>query len=152
MNTDFLDVMNSKQGFEPILFVEDSEDDFFIARRELQRVNICSTPDRVDSIEDLFAYLENRRPNMEGVEKLPCVIIMDLSLRGEGGLSGIAKLRSTLKYRTIPIIAISSVDQFSHLKVAVEQGVKGYLLKPFNGDEFMKIAAKLKLKLDFTAI
>jgi CheY-like chemotaxis protein len=150
--TEVFDVHNSRQDFEPILFVEDNADDFFIAQRELRRLNICSPRDRVDSIEGLFAYLDNRRPHKAGIARLPCVIVMDLSLRGEGGLGGIAKLKSSIKYRCIPIIAISGMDHLSHLKVAVQNGVRGYLLKPFNGDEFMKIAARLKLPLDFGAV
>src|SRR5436190_19553425 len=94
-----------------ILFVEDSEDDFFIAQCSLKRVNVCSPVACVDSIHDMFVYLEKRGLPKDSAAPLPCVIIMDLSLRGEGGLTGIAKLRSSLKYRDIPIIATSGDDQ-----------------------------------------
>lgn len=148
----FFDEHYSRQKLGPILFVEDSADDFFLAQRELKRLNIGSPLHCVESIHDMFDYLSKRGPGDGSEGQYPCVIIMDMGLRGEGGLAGVAKLRSNLKYHRIPILAISSIDQLTHLKVAVENGAKGHLLKPFNGDEFIKHAAQLKLPLDFDAV
>lgn len=143
----FLGEEGSAPETAPILFVEDSPDDFFIAQRELKRLRISSPIDRVDSVPDMLDYLKDR-----GECGLPCAIIMDLTLRGESGLAGQAKVRSNLKYHRIPVIAISSIDQLTSLKAAMQLGASGFLFKPFNADEFLKLAAKLKLRLDFDAV
>jgi CheY-like chemotaxis protein len=140
------------QGLDSILFVEDCQDDFVVARHHLKKLNITNPADRVGCIDDMLEYLALRGSQRDTKGSLPTVIIMDLGLRGENGLDGQARLRSNFKYRKIPIIVISSNERIHTLKSAVSLGANGYLLKPFKAEEFMSLAVKLNLKLDFDRI
>jgi len=58
-------------------------------------------------------------------------------------------LRASLKFRKIPLIAISGDDRINALKSAVELGADAYLTKPFQGRDFLRLALKLRLPLEF---
>jgi CheY-like chemotaxis protein len=133
-----------------IVFVEDNPDDYVIARYELQKLKLRNPIHRVATFDALMAYLEKAHCNRHlEPASMPCVIVMDLRLPQTSGLNAQAALRSTLNFRHIPIIVISSPERLNALKSAVDLGADGYLVKPFNRTEFCKLALRLRLPLEF---
>jgi two-component system response regulator len=141
-----------REALQPILFVEDVEDDFVIARHQIKKLRVRNPVATVDSLAGMIDYLDKRGGRARSAGPLPAAIIMDLRLRGENGLDGQARLRTNLKYRRIPIIVISSNDRLHSLRAAAAIGANGFLVKPFKAGDFMTLAAKLKLPLDFDAV
>lgn len=133
-----------------VLFVEDNPDDYALAQYHLKKLKLRNPVYRAHTAEEMLAYLRG-----EGIYRdrtqfpLPAVIVMDMRLPGSTGLEAQALLKSTLKFRKIPIVAISSSERTGALKSAVDLGADGYLLKPFNGMQFCRIALSLRLDLDF---
>jgi CheY-like chemotaxis protein len=133
-----------------VLFVEDNPDDYALAQYHLQKLKLRNPVHRAYSTDEMMAYLRGAGIYQDRMEyPFPEVIVMDLRLPGGSGLEAQALLRSTLKFRNVPIIAISSSERTGSLKSAVDLGADSYLCKPFNGVQFCRVALDLRLRLEF---
>lgn len=132
-----------------IVFVEDNADDFLVARHHIRKLKIANPIQRIAAPRDLLDYISGRGDaHGHGESTLPAVFVIDLRLPGVTGLDVQAALRSNLKYREVPIIAISSPEQINALRTAVNFGAIGYMTKPFSGTDFARILLKKKVVLE----
>ncbi|MDB6058652.1 MAG: response regulator with CheY-like receiver domain and winged-helix DNA-binding domain [Verrucomicrobiales bacterium] len=133
-----------------ILFVEDNVEDFVIAHRQLRDCNVSNPVRCVPTAHHLTRYLEGSGDYADrDLYPLPAVIVMDLRLPEVDGLQAQAWVRSKLKFRKIPIIAISSEEQVKVLRSAVTLGADAFLLKPFKAREFFHLAEQKNLPVDY---
>jgi CheY-like chemotaxis protein len=133
-----------------ILFVEDDEDDFIVAWHQLRKMKVANRATRVNTVEEMIAYLEGTGKYSDRKEyPLPTVIFLDLRLPLRGGLEAQAWLRSKLKYRNIPIILISTPEMVSLLESAVRLGANAYMLKPFDNQHFRRLILEHRLPVQF---
>lgn len=69
----------------------------------------------------------------EGLEKTkkekPDLILLDILLPTENGISFLAKMRKDPEIAAIPVVALSNYDQPKTKKEAFDLGVKAYLIK-----------------------
>ncbi len=141
---------SSKEQIKSILFVEDQTDDFLVASRELRRLNVANPICHVSSTDEMITYLGGVGKYAERDKyPLPGLIIIDLRLPGRNGLDAQAYLRTRLKFRDIPIIAISSSEQVNALRSAVSLGANSYMVKPFDRAEFGRVVRNKKLPVEF---
>lgn len=133
-----------------ILFVEDSDNDFVFARHELNKLKLRNPIFQVRTVEGMFDYLQGNGvfANRREFPK-PAAIVLDVRLPGFDSLQVQAMLRSNIKYRSIPLIHISSPERVSMLKTAIDLGANGYLLKPFSGTTFQYLCKKLSLPVNW---
>lgn len=75
--------------------------------------------------EAMWAAIEHNRPD---------IIILDLMLPGEGGLSLCQKVRAQT---TIPIVMLTAMGELSDRIVGLELGADDYLTKPFDPRELL---------------
>lgn len=138
------------EALPTIVFVENDSNDYIAAREQLGKLKVCNPIHRSHTVAGLMQYLELalRYAHRDPVA-LPCLIIMELKLPQTGGLDGQAMLRSSLHFRSIPIIAISSSDRLNALQHSVTLGANGYLVKPFEADGFRQLADNLRLPVAF---
>jgi CheY-like chemotaxis protein len=136
----------------PVLFVEDEASDYLAARHQLTKLQVRNPIDRVYSSDAVMDYLGKRGERRYTEGPYPAVIILDLVLPGDNGLDAQAKIRTNLRYRDIPIIAISSAERLNALRSAVQLGANAYMVKPFDISNFCRIALDLKIPLDFTTL
>jgi CheY-like chemotaxis protein len=133
-----------------ILFVEDNEDHFALAWHQLRKMNVSNPPRRVGTVDEMIAYLAGDGIYSDRDEfPLPSLIFLDLRLPSRSGVEAQAWLRSKLKFRTIPIILISTPDMVVLLESAVRLGATAFMTKPFDGHEFRRVILEHKLSLDF---
>ena len=67
----------------------------------------------------------------------PCLIILDLDLPDTNGLLLLSELRE--KNNQIPVIVVSSSDEFKHVLRALQYDAFWYLKKPINKAEFLEV-------------
>ena len=135
-----------------ILFVEDESSDFVVARHELKGIKVRNPVHLVSTADEMFKYLHGQHPYEDRAKfPLPAVIVVDLHLPDIDGLRIQAMLRSGLKFRQIPIIVISSAERRTTLQTAVDLGADSYLVKPFEAEDFQRIAQRLGLPMEFGA-
>lgn len=140
------------ETLKSLLFVEDNEDDFVLARHELRKLKITNPVKRVATVEQLLNYLGGFDQYADRVKyPFPAVIFLDLRLPDISGLNAQAIIRSNLKYRDIPIVIISSNERLTALRSAVTLGANAYMVKPFNGKEFARILLDQDFRLHISA-
>ena len=139
-------------ALKSVLLVE-NEPEAVLARHELKRVGLRTCLQCVDSAGEMIAYLYGIEP-YEDREKypMPSVIILDLRLPGVDGLEAETWLRTKSEFRAVPLIVMGTKDLVNELILAVQLGADGWMLKPFNGDDFQRLAADLDLDVTFEGI
>jgi len=74
------------------------------------------------SAQDMFELLEHIRPDL---------ILLDVEMPGMNGYEAIKKLKSDDKYRTIPVIFLTSMTGEESEKEGLQLGAVDYIQKPF---------------------
>jgi CheY-like chemotaxis protein len=74
---------------------------------------------------------------MDEYGKCVDLIIMDLTLKNENGFDLIKKVKSSDKYKEIPILVLTEHADKQNVLTAKELGVSGYLRKPIQKDELI---------------
>jgi CheY-like chemotaxis protein len=158
INTSFVSVTEFKRREDLkksprcVLFVEGNMDDFAFAADELVRFKLCNTIIRVGTADEMLEYLRGVDQYSDRTKfPVPAVIVLNLRLPDADGLEAQAMLRSSLKFRRIPLITISDASNAKQLQTTVDLGADASMIKPFKGEEFKTIAAELRLPLQFAA-
>lgn len=132
-----------------ILIVEDNADDFVLARHEIRKLKITNPVQRIPDPRELINYISGSGPYGDRSEfPIPAVILLDLRLPGTNGLEIQAALRSNLRFRDVPIIAISSNEQLTTLRTCVTLGATAYMVKPFSAKQFARVLLNNQISLE----
>ncbi|MDP3597908.1 MAG: response regulator, partial [Nitrospirota bacterium] len=60
----------------------------------------------------------------------PSLILLDLNLRGQDGCDFLKRLRSDLRFSTIPTIVFTTSDDLTDVARCYTSGANGYVIKP----------------------
>lgn len=118
-----------------ILAIEDDP----VSRTLLHRI-LEKDGHQFHSFEDVagaWAYLE--------AEVMVDVVIVDVQLRKESGLSFLQRLRKHLIFRRCPTIVCSNHNERNIVLKALELGTHAYLLKPYRADALRRAVRKALL-------
>ena len=113
-----------------ILYVEDDEDT--LAQTSKMLLNYFNTVDTAINGEDGFDKFYTHKYDM---------IFTDISMPHLNGLEMIEKIRA--QNSTIPIAIFSAYDDSKYFLRAIELGIDGYILKPYNIAQLNKLIEKL---------
>ncbi len=91
-----------------------------------------------------FTYLQDAKNK----EELPKLIITDLFLPGITGLEFLTGLKIMEPYKHIQIFILSSSKQDKEIEKYRQMGAVDYLVKPTTYNEYVKVAADIKSKID----
>jgi CheY-like chemotaxis protein len=124
---------------ELLLVVEDSNDDFKMLQRLMQRMEVRNPIIRcVNGDEALdFLYQEGSYKDTEEVPK-PSVILLDLNLPGIDGRDVLERLKQDGSLKEIPIVVFSTSSSPKDVEFCYQKGANGYLVKPMNADELQR--------------
>ena len=117
---------------EPIVVVDDNEDDIVLTRRALER-NQIENPlviarDGAEALELLLGA------NGETVK--PAMILLDLKLPKVDGLSVLKRLREDTRTSLIPIVVLTSSKQDQDVIAGYALHANSYIHKPVDFDQF----------------
>ncbi len=102
-----------------------------------------------DNIRKLVCYALNKEGyDIEGFDKpslfwkridneLPQLVLLDIMLPEEDGLSVLQKLQSNKKYNSIPVIMITAKNSEFDTATGLDLGADDYIAKPFGMVEFV---------------
>lgn len=79
----------------------------------------------------------------------PHVILSDLHMEPENGFSFIQSIRSQKQFKSIPILVLSALNDFSSVKKAIALGVSDYVIKPLQAPMLLRKLRKALLNKDF---
>jgi CheY-like chemotaxis protein len=97
-------------------------------------------------LENDYAVLEAAN-GAEAVEiakgQKPDLILMDLIMPKMDGYTACSQIKSNEETKGIPVIILTAVGHELNKKYATEMGAAGYLTKPFNIKELLKLITTL---------
>lgn len=104
-----------------VLVIEDNEANQMLARAVLERAGF--QVEIAGSASDALAQLNARAPDL---------ILMDVQLPGQDGLSLTRQLKSDATTTHIPIVALTAHAMTGDRELALEAGCAGYISKPID--------------------
>ena len=117
---------------DPIVLVEDNEDDIVLTRRALTQNKIGNplviARDGAEAIELLLG--EN------GSRVTPAVVLLDLKLPKVDGLSVLKRLREDPRTKLTPIVLLTSSKAEQDVLAGYELHANSYIQKPVDFDQF----------------
>lgn len=123
---------------QPILLVDDSEDDVSATKRAFNKVNLRNPVMHAPSGEDALAYLN------EPSKGLPGLILLDLNMPGLDGRKTLAIIKQNDELRKIPVIILTTSDDERDVKACYDLGANTYIQKPVDFDGLMNAIKQLK--------
>lgn len=123
--------LSSKTALKTILYVDDEPSSqalvsILLDRAEF-RVEVAN-----NGIEGLKMALE--RPYD--------LILMDLAMPGMDGFETTRRLKQTVRYNAVPIVAVTGLSEPADLRRAFKAGVCDYVTKPFNRNQLLDLVYK----------
>jgi len=126
-----------------ILLVEDNHDHALLESKAM--VELCKDLElnimMLDNGRDAISYVkgEGRFASRE----LPDMIILDLKMPGTNGFDVIQAIKSDVRYKHIPIVALSSSELEEDVKKVYFNGGNSYVIKPLEPDAFQEKVSRI---------
>lgn len=117
---------------QPILIVEDSDDDFEATERALQRgVSLANPLLRFDNGKDALDYMFNRPPFEDREQNpVPAIVLLDLNLPGIDGRQILTELKNNEATRKVPVVIMTTSDDQRDVNISYAKGANSYIRKP----------------------
>jgi CheY-like chemotaxis protein len=115
----------------PILLVEDNEDDVFLMKRALQRVDLPFVLQLARNGQEAIQYLSGEAPFADRSRyPLPQIVFLDLKLPLVHGFDFLAWLRRHPVFHKTPVAILTSSSEEKDRQKARALGAQLYLVKP----------------------
>lgn len=126
--------------YEPVLVVEDSNEDFKMLQRLMRRMAVQNPIHRCIDGDDVLDYLHRQGIYADSkIAPRPSVILLDLNLPGTDGRDVLDKLKQSPNFREIPIVVFTTSSNPEDVELCYRKGANGYLIKPMDSEELQNI-------------
>lgn len=123
---------------QPILIVEDSQDDFEATKRAFNKTNLRNPIHHKTSGQDALDYLQ-----MATTEK-PGIILLDLNMPGLDGRKTLEIIKQQTALKKIPVVILTTSNDERDVKACYELGANTYIQKPVDFDNLIAAIRQLK--------
>lgn len=126
-----------------VLLVEDTPDDYEIARHVLEdeHIRYHHVRDGEEAIKFVFSSLQGLEPLPNGIH----LILLDLKLPKLDGLEVLKKIRNDKRTHNIPVVMLSSTDDSREIAEAYDLGANSFVIKPIEFEKFVKMLSTIFL-------
>ncbi|HZR16995.1 MAG TPA: response regulator [Verrucomicrobiae bacterium] len=130
---------------EPILLVENNQDDILLILRAFQRAGVTRRVQPVTSGVDAIAYLQGATP-YDNREKypLPAMVLLDIKMPGMDGFDVLQWIRRQPEFFELCVVMLTNSDHIRDANEAYHLGANSFLVKPLD----FQNAAELSRSLD----
>ena len=131
----------TKKLHEPLLVVEDSNEDFRMLQRLMRRMSVQNPIHRCtngDEVLDFLYQLGSEALRNSKVALRPSVILLDLNLPGIDGRDILDRLKQDNSFKEIPIVVFTTSSNPKDIELCYQKGANGYLVKPMDAEELKK--------------
>lgn len=132
--------MSNNQAL-PILVAEDSDEDFDMLMMTFKRFGITNEVCRCQQGEEVIPALKILQ---DRDARFPGLILLDLNLIGIDGREVLKQVKSTPRYKRIPVIVLSTSSSMKDVDVCYEAGANSYSIKPVDLEKFESFVQLLK--------
>lgn len=124
---------------EPLLVVEDSNEDFRMLQRLMRRMAVQNPIYRCTNGDEVLDFLYKESNNGNSLAALrPSVILLDLNLPGIDGRDILERLKQDISFREIPIVVFTTSSNPRDIELCYQKGANGYLVKPMDAQGLRK--------------
>ncbi len=139
---------NLKESMEEfhhgLLVVEDSDTDFVVLKRFLEKLSFTNPVYRCYDGDDALNYLFNEgKYQDDSTYPRPSLILLDLNLPGTDGKEVLAEIKSNDTLKTIPVVIFTTSSNPDDINKCYEKGANSYINKPMDLDEMSRIVKSL---------
>ena len=122
-----------------ILFAEDSIDDAMFTMRALKKSGLSNAiyhaKDGAEALDFIYCQGKFSERDPDQILKL---ILLDLKMPKVSGMEVLEKIKSDFKFRTIPVVILTSSKEDPDIRLCYELGVNSYIVKPVESDNFFQ--------------
>ncbi len=137
----------NKYNQQPLLIIEDSDEDFVALTRMINQAKISNPVYRCEDGEEALEFLYRQgKYEDETLSPRPCLIVLDLNLPGTDGREVLAQLKQNQDLKTIPVVIFSTSSNPKDVDACYRHGISGYIVKPMNADRLNQL---VKTFLDY---
>jgi len=129
---DIAEEFDGPGAMRTVLHIDDSEVDHAVLMRSFKRLGIKAPLYWCKNARDARAFLHNDGDKSHQATPRPALILLDLSLPGENGLSILKTLKSSPEFTAIPVIILSSSTNPLDIEACYALGANSYLVKPLD--------------------
>jgi CheY-like chemotaxis protein len=122
---------------QPLLVVEDSNDDFKMLQRLMRRLSVQNPIYRCTNGDAALEFLD-RTVEQTVDHPRPSVILLDLNLPGVDGRAVLEEVKQNQCFKEIPIVIFTTSSNPQDIQFCYEKGANGYLIKPMDAVELQK--------------
>ncbi len=131
---------------QPILLVEDDENDVMLLQRAFRRAAIVNPLQVVRHGDDAVAYLEGTGEFADrALHPLPVLMLLDLKLPRRTGLEVLRWVKERAGLKRIPIVVLTSSKNDDDVNRAYELGANSYVVKPVSFETLLELVKSLEL-------
>ena len=128
--------MNEKLIKQPLVIIEDSDEDFTALKRTIDKAKVNHPVYRCEDEEEALDFLYHQGEyEDEAISPRPAPIVLDLNLPGTDGREVLATVKEDRNLQTIPIIIFSTSSNPKDIEACYGHGVSGYIVKPMNSGQ-----------------
>ncbi len=131
----------TKKLHEPLLVVEDSNEDFRMLQRLMRHMSVQNPIHRCtngDEVLEFLYQLGSEALRNSKVALRPSVILLDLNLPGIDGRDILDRLKQDKSFKEIPIVVFTTSSNPKDIELCYQKGANGYLVKPMDAQELKK--------------
>ena len=130
---------------QPILLVEDNDDDAELTVMAFREANIANPIIHVKDGVTALARLHGALSESPDKLPLPAVVLLDLKLPKLSGLEVLKRIRASEATRRLPVVVLTSSDEERDRMEAYDQHANSYVRKPVDYDQFVAASRGLGL-------
>lgn len=123
---------------QPILIIEDSDDDFDATCRAFGKANLRNPIERAASGDQALTYLKDEKQTKPGL------ILLDLNMPGMDGRKTLEIIKQQHCLKKIPVVVLTTSDDERDVKSCYDLGANTYIQKPVDFDGLIQAIRQLK--------
>lgn len=129
-----------------VIVIEDDKDDQYLIRKFAEDTHLKADFLFMNSGEDLDFYLfRDRLSQPFSFLRIPSIIILDLHLNGKNGFEILQSLKQHQFFKKIPVLVLSTSNNFNDINSCYALGCSGYFSKPVNEQEWKELMSAIKV-------
>ncbi|MPM50704.1 Response regulator rcp1 [bioreactor metagenome] len=128
-----------------ILLVEDNPQDVELTIEALSEHNLANNVVTVNDGVEALEYLNYEGRYKERKKGKPAVILLDIKMPRMDGIEVLETIRADEKFKTLPVVMLTSSREEPDLKRCYELGVNAYVVKPVNFSDFLEAVKQIGL-------
>jgi len=137
-------MQRSISSSQPILIVEDSDDDYETTELAFRESNLLNPLYRAEDGREALDFLYHKGEYADKPAPRPGIILLDLNLPGIDGRKVLETLKNDPDMCDIPVVILTTSSDERDIEKCYQIGANSYVQKPVDLNNFMIAIRRLK--------